>query len=227
MDAAGIFEELAVTGTAFAAPIRGAGLGVDAGRPMSPASVAKIQIALAVGDAIATATLDGSRQRITGDLRSLLDEMAREAGFGDYAAMAGSDPAEAPRIRQSLHTSAALDPGRGWATTAADTVRLLQAIWTDTAGAPAACASVRESMARQLTRHRIAAGFPPGVSIAAKSGGLMGLIRNEAAVVTFPDGQQYAVAVFTRSTPETTTDPSRIDAGIGRAGRALVDELRG
>jgi hypothetical protein len=30
----------------------------------------------------------------------------------------------------SLHGSAALDPTSGWATTAADTVTLLQAIWT-------------------------------------------------------------------------------------------------
>jgi fatty-acyl-CoA synthase len=34
--------------------------------------------------------------------------------------------------------------------------------------------------------------------VAAKSGGLMGIIRNEAGVVTFPDGAAYAVAVFTR-----------------------------
>lgn len=81
-------------------------------------------------------------------------------------------------------------------------------------------------MGHQLTRHRIAAGFGPDVRVAAKSGGLMGLVRNEAGVVTFPDGEQYAVAVFTRSTPSTTTDPALIDAGIGRVARALVDELR-
>jgi hypothetical protein len=42
----------------------------------------------------------------------------------------------------------------------------------------------------------------------------------------FPDRQRYAVAVFTRSTPDTTTDPARIDAGIGRIARALIHELR-
>jgi hypothetical protein len=34
------------------------------------------------------------------------------------------------------------------------------------------------------------------------------------------------VAVFTRTTPRTATDPARIDAGIGRVGRALIDEMR-
>lgn len=177
-----------------------------------------------------TARLGMRGTRITGDLRSVLDEMAREAGFEDYRAMAAHDPAVGPpsaaRVRQSLHASAALDPGRGWATTAADTVVLLRAIWTDVAAAPKACANVRAAMAGQLTRHRVAAGFGPDVSVAAKSGGLMGLVRNEAAVVTLPDATRYAVAVFTRSTPETATDPARIDAGIGRVARALVDELR-
>ena len=319
MDAAEIFQELGVTGTAYAAPVggpgiglragrpvAGAGIGLQAGRPMSPASVSKIQIALAVEEAIVAGALDGRQQRIlpaqprtagptgvsllrdevrmsvrdlvtqmlsisdnvatdelialvgfervnqltaglgltgtriTGDLRSLLDGMAREAGFGDYPAMAAHDPAAGPpslaQLRLTLHGSAALDPARSWSTTAADTVTLLQAIWTGTGAAPeearggrlhpAACAAVRETMAQQLTRHRIAAGFGPDVTVAAKSGGLMGLIRNEAAVVTFPDRQQYAVAVFTRSTPETTTDPARIDAGIGRVARVLIDELR-
>jgi beta-lactamase class A len=82
-------------------------------------------------------------------------------------------------------------------------------------------------MAAQLTRHRIASGFGPDVTVAAKSGGLMGLIRNETGVVSFPDGEQYAVAVFTRCTPDATIDPARIDAGIGRIARVLVDQLRG
>jgi beta-lactamase class A len=295
MGAAEVFEELAVSGTAFAAPLHGPGIGLEAKRPMTPASVAKIQIALAVEDAIARGAIDGRQQRvlpaqprtagptgisllrdevrmsvrdlvpqmlsisdnvatdeliglvgaerinqltaalgmrdtrIVGDLRSLLDGMARESGFRDYPSMAAHEPAVLPpslaQLRWSLHRSATLDPASGWATTAADTVTLLQAIWTDTGAAPVACASVRQAMAQQLTRHRIAAGFGQDVTVAAKSGGLMGLVRNEAAVVTFPDRQQYAVAVFTRSTPDTTTDPACIDEGIGRVARILLDEL--
>jgi hypothetical protein len=63
-------------------------------------------------------------------------------------------------------------------------VRLLQGIWTDTAAEAAACASVRRAMGQQLTRHRIASGFGPDVKVAAKSGGLMGLVRNEAGVMS-------------------------------------------
>jgi beta-lactamase class A len=49
---------------------------------------------------------------------------------------------------------------------------------------------------------------------------------NEAGVVTFPDGSAYAVAVFTHTQPDTTTDPSLHDAAIGHAARALIDQLR-
>jgi beta-lactamase class A len=160
----------------------------------------------------------------------MLDDMAQEAGFPDYSALVAYQPTSgAPsmqRVRQRLHVSAALDPTRRSHTTASDTVRLLQAIWTDTAASPPACASVRHAMGAQLTRHRIASGFGPDVTVAAKSGGLMGLVRNEAGVITFPDGEQYAVAVFTRSKPDATVDPARIDAGIGCIARSLIDGLR-
>jgi hypothetical protein len=52
-----------------------------------------------------------------------------------------------------------------------------------------------------------------GYTVAAKSGGLLGIVRNEAGVVTFPDGA-------------ASTDPALIDAGIGRIARALIDRLR-
>jgi beta-lactamase class A len=89
-----------------------------------------------------------------------------------------------------------------------------------------ACASVRHAMARQLTRHRIASGFGPGVSVAAKSGALLGVVRNEAGVVTFPGGAAYAVAVFTRTQPHTSSDPRLQDAAIGQIARALIECLR-
>ncbi len=294
---AGIFDELSVTGAAYAAPIHGIGIGLNENEPMTPASVIKIQIALAAESAIATGSLDGSQQRvlspkhrtpgpvgisllrdevrmsvrdlvpqmltisdnvatdelitviglepinqltaelglthtrITSDIRAMLDDMAIEAGFADYRALAAHDPdAAGPPslhvVRQRLYNSAALDPTRGSRSSAADTVRLLQAIWTDAAAAPAACASVRRAMGQQLTRHRLASGFAQDVTVAAKSGGLMGMVRNEAGVVTFPDGLRYAVAVFTRCLPNMTTDPAHIDTGIGRIARAMIDELR-
>lgn len=102
---------------------------------------------------------------------------------------------------------------------------LLRAIWTDRAGAPEACAAVRRAMGHQLTRHRIASGFASPVTVAAKSGGLMGIVRNEAGVVTFPDGSAYAVAVFTRS-DRATSNAAEIDAGIGTIAALLIDQLR-
>lgn len=171
------------------------------------------------------------RTLITRDIRGMLNQLARDVGFPDYPALAGHDPeTEGPpsvdEIRRRLADSTAVVPDLGTRTTAMDTVTLLQAIWTDHGGPPQACAAVRQLMAQQLTRHRIASGFAPPVTTAAKSGGLMGIIRNEAGVVSFPDGAAYAVAVFTRSI-RSGTDPAQIDAGIGRVARLLVDKLRG
>jgi beta-lactamase class A len=293
-----IFDEVGVTGSAVAAPIGSEeAIGVAEDDLMTPASVLKVQVAVAAEDAIATGMLDGSKLRvlpphrrtpgpvgislmrdevrmsprdlvalmltisdnvatdeliallglpainavtarlgltdtvITTDLRTMLDDMAAEIGFADYPTLARHDtstpgsPSTAD-LRRALAESAALDPRRGTRTTAAETVRLLQAIWSDTAAQPQACATVRGLMAQQLTRHRVAAGFGPEVAVAVKSGGLMGVVRNEAGVVTFPDGAAYAVAVFTRRVPGTSVAPGAIDAGIGRVARVLVDQLR-
>jgi beta-lactamase class A len=51
----------------------------------------------------------------------------------------------------------------------------------------------------------------------------MGVVRNEAGGVTFTDGATYAVAVFHRRETADSTDPARIDAGVGKIARALVD----
>lgn len=117
------------------------------------------------------------------------------------------------------------DPGEATSGTPADLTRLLQLVWTDAAGPPRACAFVRELMARQLLRTRIASGFGPRVRVSAKSGTLPGL-RWEAGVVEYPDGPRYAVAVCA-----VGADPDRTgleaDLALGRAARAAVDRLRG
>jgi len=178
-----------------------------------------------------TRALGMVRTLITSNLRDMLDALARDAGFPTYAALAAHDcatdgPPSDEEVRHRLASGATLDPTRGTRTTAAETVALLRAIWSDRAGPPEACAAVRSAMARQLTRHRIASAFGPKVSVAAKSGGLMGVVRNEAAVVTFADGSAYAVAVHTRAHSETAPDPRLSDDAIGAAARALIDELR-
>ncbi len=53
-------------------------------------------------------------------------------------------------------------------------------------------------MSHQMSVHRLAAGFDDDVRVAAKNGSLWGVL-NEAAVVEYPDGGRYAVAVFLRT----------------------------
>ena len=113
----------------------------------------------------------------------------------------------------------ALDPLRTSATTPREMTALLSAIWAADAGAP-----VREWMSAQVSWHRLTAGFPPEVAVAAKTGTLPG-IRNEIGVATYPDGTAYAVAVFTTGGAETLRRPD-IDRAIGAAARAAVDQLR-
>jgi len=83
---------------------------------------------------------------------------------------------------------------------------------------------VRALMARQVTRHRIASGFRPPVKVAAKSGSLLGVVRNEIGVISYPDGRQYAAAVFTRSQPGS--DDAAISRAIGTATAQAVTALR-
>lgn len=125
---------------------------------------------------------------------------------------------------EQIRSLAALDPLRTIASTPRDITTLLNAIWTDRAAPAEACAGVRELMAQQIWPHRLTSGFDNGVQLAAKTGTLP-TIRNEAGVVTYPDGRQFAVAVFTRAHSLDGRQPA-VDASIGAAARLAVDELR-
>jgi beta-lactamase class A len=126
---------------------------------------------------------------------------------------------------QQLRRIAALDPTRTTSSTANDVAALLDAIWTDRAGPPAACVTVRSLMANQPWAHRLGSGFDQDVQVAAKTGTLP-TVRNEAGVVTYPDGRRYAVAVFTQ-----TSDPGArlplLDTAIGQASWRAIEHLRG
>lgn len=168
--------------------------------------------------------------RLGSNLRDLVDSIAQDAGFDSWKAFQGwvagdPGPAEMSAAQARIRDAGALHPDAPTRTTARDMTRLLQAIWTDRAGPPDTCGRVRDLMARQLTRNRVAAGFGPGVSVAAKSGGLMGVVRNEVAVVTFPEEPPYAVAVFTR-TDRPHVDARPVDAAIGQAAAHAVAALR-
>jgi beta-lactamase class A len=74
-----------------------------------------------------------------------------------------------------------------------------------------------------VTGHRLAAGFDDGVTVASKTGTLPA-IRNDAGVVTWPDGRSFVVAVFTRARSLADRQPA-IDAAIGRSARIAVESL--
>jgi beta-lactamase class A len=103
--------------------------------------------------------------------------------------------------------------------------KLLQLIWRDEAGPPSACAEVRRMMAFQLERGRLASGFGPDVQVSGKTGQLGNAVRNEIGVVEYPQGDRYAVAVFTRFDPNAT--PQRdVDRSIGAAAALAVEQIR-
>lgn len=158
--------------------------------------------------------------RIPGDIRWLLAQLADRLGLRSFGELVRA-PNPAP---EQIHAAVAAEGSI--ATTARDSTTLLAAIWKGSAAPPSACAEVRRLMGRQLTRNRIASGFDRSVSVAAKSGTLLGVVRNEIAVVELPDGDLYAVAVFTTAW-EPNHFESEINAAIGEVARLAVDHLRG
>ncbi len=292
-------ESLGVELHACAQPVAGGPVvGMEPDVPVSPASVMKVQLCLAVQDAIATGRLDGSRPiqvpvgvrtpgpvglslmhdpvtmsaqdlvvlaltisdnvatdaliglvgleavndltarlglsrtRIVSDLRTMLDQIAQEAGFADYPTLVAYEPSDATagpsgvEIVRRIRLSTPMNPLRGTSTTAGESVQLLRGIWLGQAAAARACARIRDVMARQLSQQRIASGFAPPDTVAAKSGALLGIARNEVGVVTYPDGAAYAVAVFTRTCSDRSAPAAEVDALIGATAKELVFRLR-
>lgn len=163
------------------------------------------------------------------NLQELIDSIARDTGFDDWAAFEAWSDTETDRAaldaaQARLRGAAALQPTAPTRTTPRDMTRLLRLIWTDEAGPAEACGRVRWLMARQVTRNRLGLGFGPGIGVAAKSGALMGVVRNEVGVVTLPDGERYAVAAFTR-TDDPGADERAVNAAVGEAAARAVADL--
>ncbi|MEU4565292.1 serine hydrolase [Micromonospora sp. NPDC023956] len=161
------------------------------------------------------------RTRVVGGPRQVLESMFADVGATDAAGFA--------RIfgtlsEERIRTLRVFDPEHTTSSTAREITRLLTLIWRDEAGPPAACAMVRDLMARQMFWTRLPSGFPPEVRVAAKTGTLPGL-HIEAGVAEYPDGGRYAIAVFART---QRLDARRIDVDLamGEAARAAVEALR-
>ncbi|MER7504843.1 serine hydrolase [Nonomuraea pusilla] len=163
-----------------------------------------------------------TRTRITQSCEDLFLGVVRDLSPG--APLSDLEKLLQQASTEDLAKLAAIDPARANASTPREIGRLLDAIWTDRAAEPSACEQVRSMMRRQIYVHRLSSGFESGIEVAAKTGTLPG-IRNEAGVVTYPDGRSYAVAVFTRAHSYADRQPA-VDASIGRAGRLAVEHLR-
>jgi beta-lactamase class A len=166
---------------------------------------------------------------ITDDLSTMINSIGRDAGFADWAAMSAwsgrpHSQQERDRLERRVLAAAALAPQRTNRTTARDMAVLLRLIWSDQAGPAAACRRVRQLMSRQLTRHRLAAAFPPPAQVAAKSGSLAGVVRNEVGVIWHPGGSGYAAAVFCQA-HQPWQGGAAIDAVIGTAAAAAISQL--
>lgn len=163
------------------------------------------------------------RTRIIGCCEDLFATIADELGFE----LAGSDlDEELAKVGvDRIRSLAVLDPDRTSSSTPREITTMLEAVWQDQAGDPVACHQVRASMAQQIWPHRLSSGFASDVAVAAKTGTLPA-IRNEAGVVSLPDGRSFAVSVFTRASSLSGRLPA-VDAAIGTAARLAVDHLSG
>ena len=182
-----------------------------------------------IGAVNATAARLGlTRTVVESDVQTMLDSIGQDLGCTSWddllAWQADASAQELAQADQRLLAARALDPARGTRTSARDMACLLRLIWTGQAGPGAACERVKTLMARQLTRHRIASGFRLPVKVAAKSGSLLGIVRNEIGVISYPDSRQYAAAVFTRAQPGS--DDTAISRAIGTATAQAVTALR-
>jgi beta-lactamase class A len=167
---------------------------------------------------------------IAADLRTVINSIGHAAGFAGWDAMWAWNEQphsadEEDHVLRRLMAADALVPERTTRTTPRDMATLLRLIWTDQAGPPTACRRVRELMGQQLTKHRLAAGFPSPARVFAKSGSLVGVVRNEIGVIEYPDGPGYAGAVFARAR-QPWQDDAAINTAIGAAAAAAVDVLR-
>ncbi|HWG25007.1 serine hydrolase [Actinospica sp.] len=168
-------------------------------------------------------------------IREHFDAIGRGLGFADLAehgrALAEAAPARAAEMRRAFYASFA-QPDTVPYTTAQDMARLVRLIWRDEAGPAAACADLRAMMGSQWLTRKIATGFDADVSIAAKSGTVAtkagtgpGAISNDVGAVMYPDGQRYAVAVFTQEL-DPDADPDSASRVIGAAAQMAVEYLR-
>ncbi|RDI26822.1 beta-lactamase class A [Rhodococcus sp. AG1013] len=161
-----------------------------------------------------------SSTRIVGGTADSLESLVADTGT--------RSPAEAfARIgdNDTVVFPSGYDPVLSSATTPRDMTTLLSAVWTGAVLSADQTAFVRVLMSSQVFTARLRSGFPFADVVVAGKTGTLGAVRNEVGVIEFPDGDAFAVAVFTRAARADALLP-RADAAIGLAARAAIADLR-
>lgn len=104
-------------------------------------------------------------------------------------------------------------------------VDLLQALWKPTHIHPEVAQGVRELMADNLIRHRLAPDFTTDASTWASKTGTVLNHRHEIGVVEHKSGEAYAIAALSASRVPARHQPET-EALLGRVARTLRDHLR-
>lgn len=179
----------------------------------------------------ATATALGLRETVIEcDLRTTIDSIGQAAGFAGWDALVawGAEAhaaADEEVVQERTLSAPAMQARTANRTTPRDMCRLLRLIWTDQAAPAEGCRRIRGLMARQLTRNRLAAGFPSSARVSAKSGGLLGVYRHEVGVIAYPSGRWYTAAVFTQATDTRHKGEAAINTAIGQAAARAIELL--
>ncbi|MDQ2955866.1 MAG: class A beta-lactamase-related serine hydrolase [Actinomycetota bacterium] len=162
-----------------------------------------------------------SRTVVEGDCRALFASMATDLGVRDDAEVEAIILAQ-PEL---VHTLRVCDAERTNRSTPRESTDLLSQIWTDRAATPAGCAEIRRILGLQIWPHRLTSGFPADdITVSGKTG-TIGIVRNEIGVVEYPDGGQFAVAVFLRTHEFGYRQPTA-DTLIGRVAAELIANIR-
>ena len=158
--------------------------------------------------------------RIRGGTATLQQQLVQDTG-----ALSLTDAVGLLASNSVVHETSAYDSAYTTATCAADMNTLLATIWEGRAASPHMTETMKTILSQQVWQHRIRSGFPHAdVTIAGKTG-TIGAVRNEVAVVAFPDEPPIAVSVFTRAARSDLHLPL-VDRAIGRVARIAVNALR-
>ncbi|MFV8126977.1 serine hydrolase [Streptomyces syringium] len=143
---------------------------------------------------------------------------ATEAHLAHALAIDAGTSGRGHRVPQLDTTRANTGSARAW-------VELLQALWAPSKIHPAVAERVRDLLAHNVLRQRLAPDFSSDATTwSSKTGTLLNL-RHEIGVVEHSDGQAYVIAVLTESAVPADSQPGA-EALMAQVARTLRDHLR-